>query len=728
MRGPLRMLGLLAALGGAAAPVHANWLASELRAYRSFPRLNEALRLYDLRQYDKAREYIDQVERIDPGSRQAAVVKFNICEKQKDHACIRELSQAWQARAPGDGLGTALATYLAYVDGRDADLAQLAPEALRGSGLTAAVRRTLGQEWVRALLRLDRFDDARAAIEWLDANKVTIGDRDRSAWQQAIAAGTSAPVARGMPTGPSVPPAQVVPGAPAPSQPAARAQPPVRGAPGARAAQSVAPAVPTPPPAPPPRPSAESEVLPLIEAGRHSDAVARIQQLQSEGRLTAQEREAFVLTLQGRDCAGVLRLVPPDASSPLTTARQQLAAAYCSGQASARAGRHFAAAQALAGGDAALAAQALTGKANALALQGDAAGARAALAEAVRMAPNDAQARAAHGYQLKSAGADEEALREFEAAWQLDGARTELLPEMALLAQHLNRREDSIRYGRAAIDESDGIRRRQPLSEDEARRRLFGWRREVQTQEDRFNWIANANVRLDHGPDINQPLSPVDYAQYAGSLNLGGSYRYTPLGAQLPTWAFARAATGLQDRSLAFEPENKLLGLGVRQRLSRDYLAVASAEYLWRKSAAYPDDVMLRLSGSHTWNGDWNPADRQWNFANVYADFAWLVRAETYYATLSGELGRHYKLPDVPFDASVMPYLLGSYTSSNDSIGRAAVDRLDVGLGLAFQSWHWEDKHRAPALSHRLSLEVRRVVGGNTTDRHAVQLKWILQH
>ena len=49
-------LGLAAALAGtAAAPAHAAWLRDELRNYRSFPRLNEAFRLYQNKDYAKAR-------------------------------------------------------------------------------------------------------------------------------------------------------------------------------------------------------------------------------------------------------------------------------------------------------------------------------------------------------------------------------------------------------------------------------------------------------------------------------------------------------------------------------------------------------------------------------------------------------------------------------------------------------------------------------------------------
>ena len=740
---PWLAVGMLVALSNVGAPACAGWLSDEWRSYRSFPRMNEAYRLYKDQRYAPAREYVEQVERIDPDNRDAAVLKFSICEGQQDYACIRDLGQLWQARKPEDGLGTAMLAYIAYIEARHADLVELAPAALRLAGLRPSVRRQLGQVWVDALLGLQRFDEASAAVAWLDANRVGIADRDRKTWQQALvkrpAPVSQAPPFPGAPAPgkAAAPPAATAPAPGTAAAPQARgtgraapaAQPAPRPRPPPVAAAAPRPQPAAPPPAPPPSlPTAESEVLPLIEAARYAEAVARLQELQAAGRLSPQTRENLVLSLQGRDCVSVLQLVPANATAPLTTARQQLAAGYCATVDATRAARHFEAARTLAAGDAALTAQALGGQADSLVRLGDATGARAALAEAVRLAPRDAQLRASYGYSLKAAGAEPEALSQFETAWQLDSQRTELLPEMALLAQRTERREESIRFGRAAIDEYPSISRRQNLSEEETQRRLFGWRREVQTQEDRFSWNATTNVRLDHGPDSNVPLSPIDYAQYGGSLNLGASYRYTPLGALLPTWAFARAAQGLQDRSLALEPENQLLGVGVRQRLSQRYLIVGSAEYLWRRSAEHSDDVMLRLSGSNTWSGDWDPVNSGWVYANVFADLAWVVRAHSYYATLSGEWGWQHKLQDAPFKATVIPYLAGGYAASNDSLARTDVNRVDVGLGLAFQTWHREDKYRAPDLSQRLSLEMRRVLGGNTTDRHTVQLRWTISH
>jgi len=470
-------------------------------------------------------------------------------------------------------------------------------------------------------------------------------------------------------------------------------------------------------------------VLALINAARYPQAVARLQALTAAGTLDAHTREGLVLSLQGRDCASVLQVVPPDAAAPLTTATQQLAAGYCSGVDAALAERHFRAARKLAGdAQPAVAAQALSGQANAMAVQGNQAGALAALAEAVRIAPDDAQVRAAYGYQLKTAGQPAPAAAQFETALQLDSRRSELMPELAALRHQLDQPDEAARWGRQAVDHQADIAQRLSLDDDEAQRRLFGWRRDVQSEEDRFGWYFNSNVRLDHGPSGQQAVSPVDYAQYGGAVNAGASYRYTPFGAQLPTWAFVRGSQGLDDRSLALTPDSQLVGTGIRQRLSQDYLVVGSVEYLWRKSAPYPDDFMLRLSGSNTWGSDWNPVDASWTYANLYGDLAWLVRQQSYFLTLNAELGRVSKLPTTSANLGFMPYLVGGYSANNDGLGRVDVTRLDVGLGIALLGWHHEDAYRAPAINQRLSLEVRHAIGGNAGDRQTVQLKWIIQH
>lgn len=719
----LAALGLAAALGSASVPARADWLGEEWRSYRTYPRLNAATRLFENRQYPEARKYVEEVESIDPDNREAALLGFEICVRQRDYTCIRELGERWQSRNPGSALGPAMLAYVSLVDGRTADLIRQAQAALLLPGLTPRQRSAMGHGWVNGLLRLGRTGEAKAALAWLDDNKVAVARHDRETWQKAFA---QAEAARKAP--PAAAPSQIARTTPTVKS---RPQPPIASAAASGVVTRTVPAqrprrVAAAPAAPPPPP--ETAVIDMIKKGHYAEAVAQVQQLQSAGRLSPQAREAVVLNLQGHDCASVLQLVPPDASAPLITARQQLAAGYCSGGDARLASRHFVAARTLAGTDPTLSADALAGKGQSLAQLGDNAGAQAALAEAVRLKPDDAQIHAAYGHQLKAAGADERSLQQFEAAFRLDNSRTELLPEMALLAHRLNRPDDAIRWNRAAIDDHASIGERLDLDDDEAQQRMFAWRREVQTEEDRINWYANVNMRLDQGPKGSQVVSPADYQQYAGSLNLGASYRLNPFGAQLPTWVFVRASQGLQDQSLSLEPDTQLVGAGVRQRLSKDYLIVGSVEYLWRQSAQYNSDVMVRLSGSHTWGGDWNPVDASWTYANIYGDLAWLVRERSHFITVLGELGRQYKLPNIPFKAAIMPYLTGGYADNNDNSDRLEVTRLDVGVGLALFTWHWEDTYRAPALNQRLSLEVRWAIAGNTRDRQTVQLKWTMLH
>ncbi|MFZ4288081.1 NfrA family protein [Variovorax sp. HJSM1_2] len=725
--------------GGASMPARAGWLHSEWQSYRIYPRLIEAERLLKLQRFDEARTLVEEAERIGPYDVNAAVLRFTICERQADTHCIRELADRWQTQRPDSGVGPAVRAYMAYNEGRAEEMSQLARTALERPDLPADARQSLSDGWVTGLIQFRRFDEAQNTLRWLEGHKIEFDVARQQAWQTVIAdaaaqqARASTPPALAIappalaaasgtaaaPATPAIPAALRPPEEPSAQRPPEPASTTTRLAPPRPEKKDLAPAEVSPPP--------EAAILALINAGHYPQAVARVQELQAAGQLDASQREGLVLNLQRVNCGAVLDLVPPEASAPLTTARQQMAAGYCSEADPARAQSHFSTAISLANRDDALAAQALGGLGQAQIRLGDAAGAQASLAEAVRLMPANAQLHAAYAYLLKANGADLEAKHQFELALELDDQRTELIAEVALLAHRLNLREESIRWGRSAIDHHQSISQRQGLDGDEARQRLFNLRRAVQTEEDRFGWYADTTVRLDHGPSVPDLVSPVDYAQYGGSLNLGASYRYTPLGADLPTWAFTRASQGLDDRSLDFTPNNLLIGAGIRQRLSKDYMIVASAEYLWRKAAHFQDDAMLRLSGSNTWGGDWNPVDAQWTRMNLYGDLAWLIRQRSHFATFTGELGRVYVLP-IAGKMAFMPYLGAGYAANNAGNDGVDVTRLDVGLGVALLGWHSEDSHRAPAVHQRLALEFRKAIGGNTTDRHTVQLRWTIQH
>ncbi|MBM5573142.1 hypothetical protein GKO28_00780 [Deefgea sp. CFH1-16] len=190
---------------------------------------------------------------------------------------------------------------------------------------------------------------------------------------------------------------------------------------------------------------------------------------------------------------------------------------------------------------------------------------------------------------------------------------------------------------------------------------------------------------------------------------------------------FARSDVSLQDQSLQLLNDNANLGIGVRQRLLSDYVLIGSAEWIYRQGAPYSQDMMLRLSGSHSINTDWQPVKSQWTSLTVYGDAAGLVRANSYYLTALAEVGEHYRLSDAG-KTSLMPYINSMAAMNTDNAQHATVSRFDIGVGLAVVSWFGGDPWRAPDLQQRIALEVRQAIGGNSDDRFAVLFNWRVSH
>ncbi|MGL6041158.1 MAG: NfrA family protein, partial [Deefgea sp.] len=351
-----------------------------------------------------------------------------------------------------------------------------------------------------------------------------------------------------------------------------------------------------------------------------------------------------------------------------------------------------------------------------------------ALAQAVKRAPDNALFRAEYGFWLISTEQHVAALDNLQHAIELDPTRIELQPQIAFLQMQQGNNEAAIIDLRASIDQYAAIQERMGISGDAAAQQLFNWQRNVQTLEDRWNWIINTQIRLDSGPNTNNATSPVQFGQYNGYINAAITYRLDPIwDPARPTWIFARANQGLKDQSLNTTPDNTF-GLGISQRLLKNHMALASAEWLHRSEATYQDDIMLRLSGSHSINTDWQPTGDSWINFNLYGDIAWLVRAESYYLTTSVEVGQQYRLPWLEGKSSLMPFISSIATANNDNPTHTVVSRIDVGAGLALQTWHGADPWRAPDLRQRISLEVRQAIGGNTDDRSAVLFRWGLFH
>ncbi|WP_035852346.1 NfrA family protein [Deefgea rivuli] len=352
----------------------------------------------------------------------------------------------------------------------------------------------------------------------------------------------------------------------------------------------------------------------------------------------------------------------------------------------------------------------------------------AALAQAVLLAPEQALFHAEYGFWLIHEQRPKAALEHLELAIELDPQRIALKPQIALLKIELGQHTAAIIDLRSSITQHEAIQAQLGISGDAAAQQLFNWQRNVQTLEDRWSWSIHSQIRLNKDPD-NKATSPVQYAQYNGTLDIEAAYRLTPIwDTARPTWLFARANQGLEDQSLRTSANSASAGIGLRQRLLKDHVLIASAEWLRRNDAVYRDDAMLRLSGSQSLNTDWQPTGAQWRSINLYGDLAWLVRAESYYVTAAIEAGEQYRLPWLSGKSTFMPFISSIATANTDNSSHTVVSRVDVGAGVALQTWHGGDAWRAPDLRQRLSLEVRQAIAGNSDDRFAVLLHWGLFH
>ncbi|WP_288843030.1 hypothetical protein [uncultured Deefgea sp.] len=352
----------------------------------------------------------------------------------------------------------------------------------------------------------------------------------------------------------------------------------------------------------------------------------------------------------------------------------------------------------------------------------------AALAQAAQLAPNNPQILAEYGFWLKGQGKVEQALGLFRAALAQDANRKELNPEIAQLEMALGQTELAIADLRLSIDHQAEIQTRWGLDAAAMQTQLFGWQRNVQTLEDRWRWSLSSQVRLNQGPDARLLSSPVQFAQYGGALNAEVAYQLDPLlDIARPTTVFARTDASLQDQSVRLLNHHANFGVGVRQRLLTDYVLMGSAEWIYRQGAPYTQDVMLRLSGSHSINTDWQPAKSQWTSVTVYGDAAGLIRANSYYLTALAEVGEHYRLADAG-KTTLMPYINSMVAMNTDNAQHATVSRFDIGVGLALVSWLGGDPWRAPDLQQRIALEVRQAIGGNSDDRFSVLFHWSISH
>jgi len=363
--------------------------------------------------------------------------------------------------------------------------------------------------------------------------------------------------------------------------------------------------------------------------------------------------------------------------------------------------------------------------------QGDRAGALDALRHALDLAPGNAVYLSEIGYLQLAAGDDAAATENLRRAREGLPSAPTLTPDIAYADLRLGRRDAALGEFRRALDEGRERAASGTPGHADDESGLFGLRRTVQYLEDRWRFNLTSVTRMDRrtAPAAGY-ATPQEYAGYGGLAGLDATYR-------LDSWPgdarngrtelFFRTLQGMDDRSFNSTPAALFTGLGIRYRLLQSQSVFASYEYVQRTGAPVESDSMLRLSGSWGKGGDFVPATQAWTYTNLYADYARLARQGAWYATLLGEYGRHSRLSLAALPAAtVMPYVSFSATANTDNLSRSTVTRVDAGAGISIVSWHRETPDRAYATRSRLSLEARYAVGGNTTDRATIRLKWEL--
>ncbi|WP_297572909.1 hypothetical protein [uncultured Deefgea sp.] len=803
-------------------PVKASWLGDEWREFRTYPRMEKAYQRLDKGDYAGARQWFEEVYKIDPHQRKATLALAEVCSRQQDAQCLSRLGKDWLHRAPNDGMGYLLQAWNAYLNHDDARLLQLAPEALKRSGLTPVARSKVADVWMNAAVRQGNVTQIQHALAQIAKYQITLPPALLTQVEAVLQSAKSNPTFSAKLL-PSAMPSIAATIKPKKSPPVAqRAQPATP-----RALQPAA----LFPYAALPAAQREAKISADFSAlmTKHQDVELQRQlaQLRQAHLWTPALGETLTNLLQGKNCPLLLRETPVSNLPSQTTERSQMAAAYCSRDNYQQAAAYFAAANQLSELKGHASIPAMQGEGEALLASGDVAQGMqrldqrlqlemnesqarelaklalqhldlavsadiaahypdyfppgelalgrarqarqhadfaaadtayqealaakpsallwyeyagflqqlqrheqqgAALAQAAQLAPNNPQILAEYGFWLKGQGKAEQALALFRAALAHDANRKELSPEIAQLEMALGQTELAIADLRFSIDHQAEIQTRLGLDETAMQTQLFGWQRNVQTLEDRWSWSLGSQIRLNQGPDGQLVSSPVQFAQYGGAINAELAYRLDPLiDVALPTSIFVRSDASLQDQSLKLLNHNANFSVGVRQRLLTNYVLMGSAEWIYRDDAKYTQDMMLRLSGSHSINTDWQPVKAQWTSLSVYGDAAWLARANSYYLTGVLEVGEHYRLIDAG-KTTLMPYINSMVATNTDNDQHSTVSRFDIGVGLALMTWFGGDPWRAPDQQQRIAVEVRQAIGGNSDDRFAVLFRWSVTH
>lgn len=342
--------------------------------------------------------------------------------------------------------------------------------------------------------------------------------------------------------------------------------------------------------------------------------------------------------------------------------------------------------------------------------------------------PSNSVFHAERGYLYGAMGEDEEAIIDFKSSLELVSNRLPLTPEIAYSLLRLGQRKEALEWFYKAADEAPlfPVVENSEMEED----RRFALKRALQSIEEQWGFTLASVIRLDEYEQQAEAIPPVAYASYGGFYSGEMSYRFDqfPGGTQNGRLSlYGRGLIGLEDQSLDPKSETLLLGLGLKYKLMQTQSLYLSAERVFGVGDATSDDWMLRFQGGYAIGDDFKPSISRWLYLQSYGDVSYLVDQDIYYSLLEADIGYQFKIHiGASPGATIYPYLTSQYTNNNGNEEKQAVDRLDIGAGIGFYSWHLAGKYRASSLRSELRLEGRTKVAGNMEDDITVHLQWEL--
>lgn len=256
----------------------------------------------------------------------------------------------------------------------------------------------------------------------------------------------------------------------------------------------------------------------------------------------------------------------------------------------------------------------------------------------------------------------------------------------------------------------------------------YGYRREVQTLENRFDASAYLIYREAALSDGLLAAAGPSLAQSQGGVELA----WTPPrigfrdGRQLQI--FGRLAWGHSD-DFALQEDSAQAGVGVRYKPWRDHNLVFSGERLAAVGSAARDDWMLRASYSWDTGYDLQPEEKSWTYATLYLDAAMIDPADPD-LLLAGEAryGRALRIFGGAYGPAVLatPHLVIAGNVQKDDFHTTAL--VEAGPGLSAKLFFADAPESAHGGTLELLVQYRVKIGGDSAGGSGMVATMVVQY